>query len=122
MRYTIHCCRYEILEELILKKELLFCSILVLLGLLDLATTVIGTTFFGAVESNPLLAGIATTSPLIFSGLKLFAIIAIGLMFYKAGSMHGGATNRFLQFSYSFSLIFMTYVVTNNLLVIAKII
>jgi hypothetical protein len=107
-------------EELELKKELVLCSILILLGLLDLATTVIGTTYLGAVESNPLLSGIATTSPFIFSGLKLFAIIAIGLMFYKASIINGGAANRFLQFSYSFSLIFMTYVVTNNLLVVAK--
>jgi len=103
-----------------LKKGLFFCLTLVLFGLLDLATTLVGTTCFGADEANPILAGIITASPLVFGGVKLLATIAIGFMFYKAGKIDDGITNRFLQFSFSFSLIFMTYVVTNNLLVVAK--
>jgi hypothetical protein len=93
---------------------------LVVFGLLDLVTTVVGVTCFGAVEANPLLSGITKASPLVFSGIKLLAIIAIGLTFYKAGSaLSVGLNGRFLQFSYSLSLVFMTYVVTNNCLVVA---
>lgn len=93
---------------------------LVVFGLLDLVTTVVGVTCFGAVEANPLLSGITMASPLVFGGIKLLAIVAIGLMFYKAGSAVGvGLNGRFLQFSYSLSLVFMTYVVTNNCLVVA---
>jgi Domain of unknown function (DUF5658) len=105
-----------------LKKGLFFCILLILLGILDLATTVIGTTCFGATEINPLFAGITAASPLMFSSLKLLAIAAIGSIFYKAGSINCPATNRLVQFSYSFALIFMTFVVTNNLIVIAKIV
>jgi hypothetical protein len=100
-------------------KGLFFCLTLVLFGLLDLATTVVGITCCGAVESNPLLSGITMASPLVFSIVKLLAITAIGFMFYRAGSLTGGM-NRFIQFSYLFSMIFMTYVVTNNVLILAK--
>ena len=102
-----------------MNKGLLFCLTLVLFGLLDLATTLVGITCFGAVESNPLLSGITMASPLVFSIVKLLAIAAIGFMFYRAGSVAGGM-NRFIQFSYLFSLVFMTYVVTNNVLILAK--
>ncbi len=103
-----------------LNKGLFFCTTLILFGLLDLATTIIGVTYSGAVESNPLLSGIITNSPMMFSAIKLFTAVIVGLMFYKASSINGGATNHFLQFSYSFSMIFMTYVVANNVLVVAK--
>ena len=103
-----------------LKKGLFFCLTLVLFGLLDLVTTLVGVTCFGAAEANPLLAGITMASPLAFGGIKLCAIILIGFMFYKAGRVDGAMTNRFLQLSYSFSLVFLTYVVTNNVIVVAK--
>lgn len=102
-----------------MNKGLFFCLTLVLFGLLDLATTLVGITCFGAVESNPLLSGITRASPLVFSIVKLLAIAAIGFMFYRAGSV-GGGMNRFVQFSYLSSMIFMTYVVANNILVVAK--
>ncbi len=103
-----------------MKTGLFFGFTLAIFGLLDLATTVIGVACFGAVEANPLLSSVTMASPLIFGGVKLFAITAVGLMFYKAGSMAGvGLNGRFLQLSYAFSLVFMTYVVTNNLLVVA---
>jgi len=103
-----------------LNKGLFFCTTLILFGVLDLATTIIGVTHFGACEANPLLSGIITNSPMMFSAIKLFTAITVGLMFYKASSINGGAANHFLQLSYSFSMIFMTYVVANNVLVVAK--
>ncbi len=105
-----------------MNRGIFFFCILVLLGLLDLGTTIIGVTFFGATESNPLIAGVTNSSPLLFAGLKLLTILVVGLLFYKAGTTNGNATNKFLQLSYSFSLIFMTYVGANNLLVIGRLI
>jgi hypothetical protein len=103
-----------------MKTGLFFCLTLVVFGLLDLVTTVLGLTCFGAVEANPLLSGIAMASPMIFSAIKLFAIVAVGFTFYKAGNMVGvGQNGRFIQLSYASSLVFMTYVVTNNFLVVA---
>ena len=93
---------------------------MVLFGLLDLATTLVGVTYFGAVEANPLLAGLTVASPLVFSALKLSAVFLIGALFYKSDNVVGGAGNRLLHLSYSFSLVFLTTVVTNNLLVFAR--
>jgi hypothetical protein len=107
-------------EEQKLKKGLFFCLTLVLFGLLDLGTTLVGVTCFGAVEANPVLASIAVANPLVFSGIKLLAVILIGFMFYRAGKVEEAVGNRFLQLSYSFSLVFLTFVVTNNLIVVAK--
>ncbi len=105
-----------------MNKGFFFFYTLVLLGLVDLGTTLIGITYFGANESNPLIAGVTNSSPLLFAGLKLLTTFTIGLMFYKAGTTNGYAANKFLQLSYSFSMIFMTYVVANNLFVIGRLI
>jgi len=111
-----------------LKKGPFFCLTLVLFGLLDLATTLVGVTCFGAVEGNPLLASITATNPLVFSGIKLLAVTLTGFMFCRAGNAEEASRsnlqlgNRFLQFTYSFSLVFLTTVVTNNLIVVAKLV
>jgi hypothetical protein len=49
---------------------------------MDLLTTIIGVTWFGAVESNPFIADAANSNLLPFAALKLTATILIGLFFY----------------------------------------
>jgi hypothetical protein len=53
------------------KKEVLFCTTLILIGTIDWLTTIIGIVFFGATETNPLLAGLTQSNMLIFSVVKL---------------------------------------------------
>ena len=67
-----------------IKKTWLFFSALVLVGFLDWLTTVVGVAFFGASETNPLLVGLVSSNMVLFSAVKLFAVVAGGLAFYKA--------------------------------------
>ena len=56
----------------------------VLVGSMDWLTTIIGIAYFGAVEGNPFLADITSTSLLAFTAIKLSTTIIVGLLFYKA--------------------------------------
>ena len=66
------------------KKEILFCTAIILIGTLDWLTTIVGVVFFGATETNFLLAGLTRSNMLLFSAVKLSAITLTGLVFYKA--------------------------------------
>ena len=70
-----------------IKKSLLFFSMLVLVGFFDWLTTVVGVAFFGASETNPLLFGLLSSNMVLFSAVKLFAVVAGGLAFYKAAGL-----------------------------------
>ena len=102
-----------------IKKDLLFFSALVLIGLSDWVTTIIGVTFFGAQETNPLLMGLVNSNMVLFSAVKLCAVVGAGLAFYKAVGLSKGlnwnVTNRFLDVSYSVAFLFLSGVVMNNL-------
>ena len=53
-------------------------------GSLDWLTTVIGITYFGAIEANPFMAQLTSSSLLLYSMIKLFTTIVVGFIFYKA--------------------------------------
>jgi hypothetical protein len=97
---------------------------LILIGFLDLATTVVGVVFFGAAEVNPLFSGLTQTNMLIFIGIKSSTILLIGVLFYKGASvaeMSFGSSSlgmRFLEVGYLASLTLLTLIVTNNILTI----
>lgn len=111
-----------------MKKWLIFCLVLVVFGLMDCVTTVVGITCFGATEKNPLLASITETNLLAFSGMKLAVVTLTGFLFYKAGRIEKIAGSkfqigsRFLQLTYSLSLLTLATVVTNNMIVVAKLV
>ena len=108
------------------KKALLIFTAIILVGFLDWATTISGILFFGATEINPLLTGLTQSSLLLFSVVKLSAIIIAGALFYKATTLtflNSGSlqfTGRFLQGGYTLTLLLLTIVVTNNIIVILK--
>ncbi|MCW4002708.1 MAG: DUF5658 family protein [Candidatus Bathyarchaeota archaeon] len=108
-----------------MKKDILFLSAIILVGLMDLLTTVVGITFFGATETNPLLAGIAGTNMILMSVIKLIAVTATGLAFYKAiglsKGLNGGLTKRFVDAGFSFTFIGLTVVVISNLSVLMQV-
>ena len=111
-----------------MKRWSLFCLLLVFCGLLDCVTTVIGIVGFGATEANPLLASVTETNLVAFSLMKLVATITVGISFYRAGTIEKVAGNRlqirsrFLQIAYSLSLLALVTAVTNNVLVVAKLV
>ena len=102
-----------------INKSWLFFFALVLVGVLDWLTTIVGVAFFGASETNPLLVGLVSSNMVLFSAVKLFAVVAGGLAFYKAVGLttdfNRGLTKRFLDISYSLTFITLTVVVFNNL-------
>jgi hypothetical protein len=101
-----------------------FCFTLILMGFLDWLLTTIGVMFCGAQEANPLLAGLMGSNMLIFSAVKLSAVVIVGFLFYKAETMtsfYGGTgsmAGRFLLSGYMASLIGFTAIVTNNLVAV----
>jgi hypothetical protein len=103
-----------------INKSWLFFSALVLVGVLDWLTTIVGVAFFGASETNPLLVGLVSSNMVLFSAVKLFAVVAGGLAFYKAVGLstdfNRGLTKRFLDISYSLTFLALTVVVFNNLI------
>jgi len=107
-----------------IKKTRLFFSVLVLVGFLDWLTTVVGVAFFGASETNPLLVGLVSSNMVLFSAVKLFAVVAGGLAFYKAvglsTDLNRGLTKRFLDVSYFLTFLALSVVVLNNLITVIK--
>ncbi len=105
-----------------IKKDLLFFSALILIGLSDWLTTIVGVSFFGAQETNPLLMGLVSSNMVLFSAVKLCAVVGAGLAFYKAVGLSKGlnwnVTNRFLDVSYLATFFLLVGVVINNLNVI----
>ncbi len=100
---------------------------LVLMGTLDWLTTILGVAVFGATEVNPLLTGLTTTNLVLFTTLKLGIVAVIGLLFYKAGNAEFTknkfqVVGHFPEFAYSFSLVFLTFVVVNNTITVAQLI
>ena len=109
------------------KKEILFCTTLILIGTLDWLTTLVGVVFFGATETNPLIAGLTQSNMLLFSAVKLSAITLTGLVFYKAetkakiASQISPFAKKFLHSGYAICLFTLTAVVLNNFSAIIKV-
>jgi hypothetical protein len=105
-------------------------SLLVLMGSLDWLTTIVGIVFFGAVEGNPFLAGLAGTNLPAFTAIKLGTAVFVGFLFYQADktlnraenkSSKGVARTRFvLKGAYLASAIFLAFAVLNNVLTVAN--
>jgi len=110
-----------------LKKELLFCFALILMGMLDWVTTVTGTLCFGAVEINPLFAELTETNILLFSVIKLTIVVLTGFLFYKADKIaemlksNSHIGKRVLESGYAISLMALTVAVTNNIITVARV-
>ena len=109
------------------RREVLFCTTLILIGTMDLITTLVGILFFGATESNPILSNMTQSNMLLFSVVKISAIIATGFIFYKAeiqtklSAKSSPFVKKFLNAGYVISLLMLTLVVLNNFNTILKI-
>ena len=101
----------------------------VLVGSMDWLTSIVGITCFGAVESNPFIAGIAGASLAVFTVIKLIATVLIGLMFYQGERMLLGTQDKSSRnYQYTRFLLrggclaatgFLLFAVINNLVVFA---
>jgi hypothetical protein len=97
------------------------------MGFLDWLTTVLGVLYFGAVEINPLFAGIIDSNILVYSGIKLSAVVLIGFLFYKGYAiektlginLHLG--KLFIESGYFVSFMALTAVVANNIIAVVRV-
>ncbi len=98
-----------------------------MLGFIDWMTTVLGVLYFGAVEINPIFAGIVHSNILAFSGIKLSSTVLIGFLFYQGGKIekmpriNSFIGKRFLMSGYIASLLTFSVVVVNNIMAVARI-
>jgi len=109
------------------KKELLLFCAIILLGFLDWLTTITGLFFYGAAEANPLLSGLTKSSMMLFSAVKLSAVLIIGFAFYKATTISKSGTDdwrfakRFLYGGYSLTFLALIAVVASNMIAILRV-
>ncbi len=103
---------------------------LAFMGSMDCLTTVIGILYFGAVELNPLIAGVVSTNIPAFVVLKMTTTVFVCLIFVQAEKIlmktedknckAFTCTNKLLKIAYVGVILFLVVVVVNNLMVLAN--
>jgi membrane protein DedA with SNARE-associated domain len=111
-----------------LKTEALLSSLIILMGLIDCVTTVIGVVYSGAKELNPFMAGIVSTNIGAFLLVKISATLLIVFTYILANKTIMKTTNQAAKsFKYSYKLLtvaytgilaFLVVVVANNLFIL----
>jgi hypothetical protein len=104
--------------------------LLALMGSMDCFTTVIGIIYFGAVELNPLIAGVVCTNIPAFVVLKLTTTVFVCLIFVQTEkilmktqnktSKAFSWTSKLLKVAYAGIIVFLVLVVVNNAIVLAN--
>ncbi len=105
-------------------------SALIAAGSMDWLTTVIGLNYFGAVEANPFISGIAHQNLFAFTAIKLLTTAIVGLIFYQANKCllrtDDKTTKTFkwtrltLKMAYIGATAMLIVAVINNLSIIAQ--
>jgi hypothetical protein len=111
-----------------LKSEVFPSFILILMGSIDCLTTVIGVLYFGAVELNPLMAGIVSTNIAVFLALKISATFLIGFTYILAKRSLNKTLNkecksfkylnRLIKVTYTGLMVFLFIIIVNNLTIL----
>jgi membrane protein DedA with SNARE-associated domain len=111
-------------------REIIPSLLLILMGVIDCVTTVIGVVYSGAKELNPIMAGMASTDIGAFLVVKIAATLFIAFTYILANrtllktknksSRAFKYSDRLIKVAYVGIMIFMIIVVTNNLLVLMK--
>jgi hypothetical protein len=109
-----------------INNKVLVCFPLIVIGLLDLITTLLGVLFFGAVEINPLFSALVQTNILVFVGVKSSVVFVTGFLFYKGASIvevsigERKLETRLFEIGYLASMTLLVLIVTNNVLTILQ--
>jgi hypothetical protein len=109
------------------KTAVLPSFLLVLMGSIDCVTTVIGTLYFGAIEMNPIMAGVVSNVPL-FMVLKLTATFCIAGTYLLSAKMLNSAQDKtttsfrvgstVVRVIYLGLVAFLVVVVINNVMIL----
>ena len=111
-----------------IRLQMLPSFLLVAVGLADCLTTVLGVSFSGASELNPVMAGVVNTNIGAFVAIKIAATITIALTYVLASKMltySPTQTSKLFKFSnvilkvgYGGIIAFFCVVVINNLAIL----
>ena len=103
---------------------------MILSGTMDWLTTIVGIVFFGAMESNPFMASLTSTSLITFTAVKLSATLIVAFMFHKAdktlletmdkNSRSFSITRLTLKGAYIISTALLAAAVLNNIIVVFR--
>ena len=106
------------------------CLSLITAGSLDWLTTVIGITFFGAVEGNPVMAQLISSSLFLYSIIKILTTLVIGFTFYKAEKILFNVENKNsrvfrlthagVRTIYIFATVTLLFATLNNIFVVTQ--
>ncbi|MCL2476908.1 DUF5658 family protein [Candidatus Bathycorpusculum sp.] len=101
---------------------------LIFMGSMDCATTVVGTHYFGTQELNPIMADLVHSNLPAFVVVKLTVTVAVGVIFVLAEKTLMNSKNKTdrsfkiarntLRVAYIGVMVFLTIVVTNNIIVL----
>jgi hypothetical protein len=110
------------------KTNILPSFILLLMGTMDCISTVIGVMFFGATETNPVLAGVVNSNIAVFAVLKLTATFCIAGTYILSKNMLDRTVDRttrnfrygntFVKATYAGLVLFLIAVVVNNFIIL----
>jgi hypothetical protein len=111
-----------------IKTEAFPSLLLITMGSIDCLTTIIGILYSGASEMNPLMAGIVNINLGAFLVAKLASTMFIALSYILAKKILNRTQNKntkafkysdiMLKLGYTGTIIFLSIVVVNNLLII----
>jgi hypothetical protein len=111
-----------------IKLKMVPSFLLIVMGLADCLTTVLGVSFSGASELNPVMAGVVNTNIGAFVAIKIAATITIALTYVLASKMltnNPTQTSKLFKFSniilkvgYGSIIAFFCVVVMNNLAIL----
>ncbi len=111
-----------------IKLSILPTFMLLIMGTMDCVTTVLGVSFFGATEANPILVDVVNYNAAIFTVLKLTATFCIAGTYILAkrtldrtvnqNTPSYRCSNLFVKAAYAGIVFFMLAVLVNNFLVL----
>ena len=122
-RALLHIVTKQLEVDCMVKIQTIICSAVILLGVTDLLTTVVGVTGKGAIEVNPLFATLTQTNMIAFIGLKILAVLLTSFIFLGAARIAKTSSSNivgkyFVTSASLASCFILTAVVANNLLVL----
>jgi uncharacterized membrane protein len=110
------------------KVSLIPSVLLVILGILDCLTTMIGVQWLGTTEKNPIMATLVNTNLAAFAAVKIAATIFVAFTYLLANrilmktkeknSKSFVFTSKFMKIAYLGITAFLVTVIANNLIIL----
>ncbi|NLE06411.1 MAG: hypothetical protein GX638_16625 [Crenarchaeota archaeon] len=104
--------------------------LILLMGSMDCITTVIGITYFSAIECNPMMSSLISSNIIVFIAIKMVSTLIVCQIFNQANKILTKSQNRtsktfiatktLLKVTVIGVIAFLSIVVLNNLVILAR--